>query len=189
MKRLTPKQMVEHVTKMAANIKKASSLVVAVGLPKGKGTSAIYEGGMNVVEIGAVHEYGASFMHPGGTAYVFGKGGKAKFVSSSRGGKVAGFTKPHMINIPQRSFLRVPFKLKESKITKALLISFRGVLEDGKDPEKQLEKVGVLFQNISKGAFTSMGYGTWQPTKKGGTPLFNTGTLRGSITSEVRNAS
>lgn len=159
MKRLTPQQMLEHTTEMSANIKKASNLVVAVGLPKGKGTSKIYRGGMSVVEIGAVHEYGGG-------------------------------------NVPQRSFLRAPFRIKEANISKALSISFKAVLDEGKDPETQLEKVGAFLQNVSKGAFTSMGYGTWQALTPGtisgkgsSKPLFDTGTLRGSITYEVRNAS
>jgi phage gpG-like protein len=99
-------------------------------------------------------------------------------------------------NNPQRSFLRVPFKAKEAAISNALVKSFKVVFEEGGDAETQLEKVGILLQNISKQAFRNNGFGTWPALKpstiksKGSSkPLIDTGILRGSITYEVRNAS
>lgn len=153
---MRPEDTLKKTEAYLANLEQAKKLVVAVGLPKGKATSAIYGGGMNVVEVGSVHEYGAG-------------------------------------NVPQRSFLRVPFKVKADKIRKSLIILFRGIAEKGADAEGQLEKAGVVFQNISKEAFETMGFGTWKDikqstkTKKGSSAtLVDTGTLRNSITYEVR---
>jgi phage gpG-like protein len=100
-------------------------------------------------------------------------------------------------NNPTRSFLRIPYKIKKDAIRKLLISLFKGVAEKGLDASSQLEKAGVVLQNISKEAFETKGYGTWPDIKpstkarKGSSaPLIDTGILRGSITYEVRrNAS
>lgn len=97
------------------------------------------------------------------------------------------------ITKPQRSFLRVPFAIKDKEITKTLVDLFRAVAEKGADAEAQLGKAGIFFENISKEAFETKGFGTWEDiskatkTAKGSSAiLIDTGILRGSITSEVR---
>jgi hypothetical protein len=97
------------------------------------------------------------------------------------------------LGVPRRSFLADPFKLKKVTINKYLLKLFKEVFENGADAEIQLEKAGVLLQNISKEAFETNGFGTWkditEATKaaKGSSAiLIDTGILRGSITYEVR---
>jgi hypothetical protein len=159
MKKLTPLQMIAHVEKMAQNMALAKKLVVAVGLPKGVATAKIYGDGTAVFMVGYWHEYG-------------------------RG------------NNPVRSFLRVPFKVKKNEITKMLEIAYHGVLEKGQDVKPQLSKVGAGLKNISQKAWENNGYGSWPALKastkavKGSSkPLFDTGTLKQSITYVVRNAS
>ena len=97
--------------------------------------------------------------------------------------------------IPRRSFLRTPFIMKDKEISNFLLDMFKRVAEKGLDAEKALSIVGVKAVNISQGAFTSKGYGTWQALKqstineKGSSQiLIDTGTLRSSITYIVRDA-
>lgn len=75
----------------------------------------IHEGsGLTNAELGAVHEFGATINHPGGQPYYINSStGMAVFVSkNSAFGKhlieKGQVTKPHKINIPERSFLRVP---------------------------------------------------------------------------------
>jgi len=157
--KVSPKEMLDLTKAMQKNIDKTKSLAVAVGLPLGEATSKIYEDGTTVVQVGSYHEYGTS-------------------------------------KIPMRSFLRVPFTVKGAAIVKALAIAYRDVFEKGIPAETQLEKVGAFLQNISREAFSNSGFGSWKALKPGtikakgssGT-LIDTGTLKGSITYEVRNAS
>jgi len=95
--------------------------------------------------------------------------------------------------VPRRSFLRVPFTTKKDELTKAIAKQFADVFESGKSSEQALGLIGTVAVNISKGAFTSRGYGEWpditQATKdaKGSSQvLIDTGILRGSITYVVR---
>jgi len=97
--------------------------------------------------------------------------------------------------IPQRSFLRVPFAVKRKDLNKAIAKQFEAVAE-GRDADVALGRIGVIATNVSKGAFTSLGYGAWKPIKpataaaKGSSQtLIDTGILRSSITWVVRNAS
>ena len=95
--------------------------------------------------------------------------------------------------VPRRSFLRVPFTTKKDELTKVIAKQFADVFERGKSAEQALGLIGTVAVNISKGAFTSRGYGEWpditQATKdaKGSSQvLIDTGILRGSITYVVR---
>ena len=95
--------------------------------------------------------------------------------------------------VPRRSFLRVPFTTKKDELTKVIAKQFADVFERGKSAEQALGLIGTVAVNISKGAFTTRGYGEWpditQATKdaKGSSQvLIDTGTLRGSITYVVR---
>lgn len=99
-------------------------------------------------------------------------------------------------NVPKRSFLREPFNNNKDEINKTITTQFNQVFEKGKDAKDALSIIGVKATNISKGAFTSAGYGTWSPLKpqtiarKGSSRiLIDTGILRSSITWSVRNAS
>jgi len=92
-------------------------------------------------------------------------------------------------NSPARSFLRTPFLLKKAEITDRIGAEWVKVMQGKSTAEKSLNLIGVAGTNIAKGAFTSMGYGTWPPIKpetaaaKGsGQTLIDTGTLRNSIT-------
>lgn len=174
-----------------ASIKQAKRSVVAVGLPAEKVGDAIYGDGNSVIKIGSIHEFGASFTHPGGTPYVIGDDGKATFVKKGTDG-VSGVTEAHNITIPQRSFLRVPFQIKADELNDFTAKQFAKVFE-GEDVEKVLGLIGVKATNISREAFTTQGFGTWPANKsdtvreKGSSqPLVDTGTLRNSITWSVR---
>lgn len=189
---MTPEQMLKNTTAYYESLEKAKKMHVAVGLPLDKVGQKIYGDGMTIFQIGAVHEYGATINHPGGTKYIM-KGGKTQFVSNDYSGPVAGTTGPHTITIPQRSFLRVPFATKKAEIADFIVREFKAVAEQGRSPEQALGRVGLMTTNISKKAFTSRGYGQWPDiaasTKKrkgSGQPLIDTGTLRRSVTHVVR---
>jgi len=95
--------------------------------------------------------------------------------------------------VPRRSFLRAPFTAKQDKLITAIAKQFEDVFKKGKSAEKALGLVGTVAVNISKGAFTTRGYGEWpditKATKKAkgsSKVLIDTGTLRNSITYVVR---
>lgn len=96
-------------------------------------------------------------------------------------------------SIPQRSFLRVPFQVKQKEVLDMTQRQFNAVFEKGRTVDKALGLLGITAVNISKGAFTSKGYGEWpdikEATKKAkgsSQPLIDTGILRGAITFVVR---
>lgn len=190
---MTPEEMLRNTTNYLKAMKEAKRSHVAVGLPLDKVGMKIYGGNMTIFQIGAVHEYGASIDHPGGTKYTIGKDGKAKFVPNSYNGPVAGVTKPHKIEVPQRSFLRVPFAIKKAEIADAMLNYFKAISEGRMTIDVALGRIGAMATNISKGAFTTRGYGTWPDIKastkkaKGSSQvMIDTGTTRNSITYAVR---
>ena len=93
----------------------------------------------------------------------------------------------------QRSFLRAPFQIKQKDVLDMTQRQFNAVFEKGRTVDKALGLLGITLVNISKGAFTTKGYGEWkdisQATKdaKGSSqPLIDTGILRGAITFVVR---
>lgn len=96
-------------------------------------------------------------------------------------------------NIPQRSFLRMPFIVKDGDIKSVLRTQFKKVAEEGKNAKKALGIVGLVLENIVKEAFVTKGYGQWKDIsdrtkelKKSSQILIDKGILRSSITSEVR---
>lgn len=95
-------------------------------------------------------------------------------------------------DVPERSFLRTPFLMRQGEITARIGKEWERVSAGKSDAETALGRIGALGTNICKGAFTSQGYGTWQPIKpatikaKGSSKtLIDTGTLRNSITWQV----
>lgn len=175
----------------AKNLERAKRGYVAVGLPQEKVGDKIYGDGMTIVRIGAIHEFGASFTHPGGTPYKVVGNGKAVFLKKGDS-SATGVTKPHNIKIPQRSFLRIPMQLHADQINDFISEQFADVFK-GKSAEKALGIIGVNARNISVDSFSTNGYGLWDPIKsstkkaKGSSaPLIDTGTLRNSITYVVR---
>lgn len=160
MMNLTPAQMLAYTTSMAEQLAKMKKRAVFVGLPAENVGGKVYGDGMTILQIGAIHEYGA--LQQG---------------------------------IPERSFLRVPFRTKANEINKGIAKQFERVASGKIDTEKGLGLIGALAVNISKGAFTSLGYGMWKPDtaetirRKGSSQtLIDTGVLRSSISAVVRDA-
>lgn len=97
-------------------------------------------------------------------------------------------------NLPQRSFLRVPFDLKKEDINNFINNQLQIVFEGKTDIDKSLNLIGIFATNISKKAFITKGYGTWKELspltiklKNSSQILIDTGLLRNSINWEVRN--
>lgn len=155
---MAPEDVQRRMSEYADQIREAQRKEVAVGIPRGAATSKIYGDGTTVLQVAAIHEFGSD-------------------------------------DIPARSFLRVPFNIKRDEINQALATQFERVAAGQISVMQALGLVGATARNISVEAFTTMGYGHWpdikQSTKdaKGsGKPLIDTGTLRNSITWDVRDA-
>lgn len=91
------------------------------------------------------------------------------------------------LGVPRRSFIRVPMDKEQDKIKVALESGFKSVMNGG-DTITNLNKVGIVAQNISKTAFKNQGYGQWTDIKdetkdrKGSSKiLFDTGRLVQSV--------
>ena len=165
---------------------------VKVGVLAKDGGAAVEgaESGFTVARLAAVHEFGATIQHPGGTPYKIGPGGQAVFVKKGTEG-IAGYTKPHVIVIPERSFLRSTFADQREEyvqILKALI----GELYEGKTSvRKVLSIMGMKFQSdikakIKRGISPAnapstlrrkLKAGMWNTSAKKGTPtpLIDTG--------------
>lgn len=97
--------------------------------------------------------------------------------------------------IPERSFLRVPFRIKRDEINQAIAKQFEAVMSGVRQVDVGLGLIGVIATNVSKGAFTSLGYGSWTPItdetkrRKGSSQtLIDNRILGTSISSVVRDA-
>ena len=91
------------------------------------------------------------------------------------------------LGVPRRSFIRVPMDKEKAKIKSALESGFKSVMNGG-DVIQNLNKVGLIAQNISQTVFKNQGYGQWQDIsedtkeKKGSSKiLFDTGRLVQSV--------
>jgi hypothetical protein len=99
-------------------------------------------------------------------------------------------------DLPQRSFLRMPFELKQSELTRYIANQFKRLESGRTDTRTALGRVGVMARNISVGAFDNGGYGQWpdisqvtKDAKESDKILWDTGTLVGSITWRVNSDS
>lgn len=91
-------------------------------------------------------------------------------------------------DLPKRSFLRTPFLIKQKEISAMINMQFNAVWSGKSDAESAMGRIGAYATNISQGAFTTKGYGTWQDIEqstkdaKGSSQvLIDTGMLRQSI--------
>jgi len=151
-----------------------------------------------LIVIAAANEFGATINHPGGTAYGYktaadAKKRKVQFLKAGTGYKVLGKTKPHIIKIPARSYIRSTMDENGERYTKAAE-GLMGRLIDG-DLTKfdALSLMGQLIESDIKDKMTNLRNppntpGTIQ-RKGSDNPLIDTGLLRSSIRYVVKTAS
>lgn len=166
---------------------------VYVGLPKG---SPKTKDGQSIIEIGAIHEFGGTINHPGGTKYGYrtkkdAEDGKVRFLKDGQGYMVLGETKPHKITIPQRSFLREPLQAKKKEIANLFKRLLPKVARGEITMDQALNQVGSFAVRISQEAINSGIAPANAPStlarKRSSKPLTDTGHLKNSITYEVRS--
>lgn len=167
---------------------------VAVGWPRGgEGASLTYPDGTSVLEVMIWNTFGADINHPGGTPYIIGTDGKAKFVSAERGGKVAGFTKPHKIKIPRRDAL-TPGGKDASKKANDTLKGYIPKINNGTGTVAEgLEIMGQIAVSSIQNAMTELKEPANAPStirkKKGdNNPLIDSGIARQSVSYVVRTS-
>lgn len=92
------------------------------------------------------------------------------------------------LGVPRRSFIELPFTIKKSEMNKRIDAELNKLINGKTTPENALGLIGMEATNIVKMAFTSSGYGTWEPSEGedgGQVNLIDTGILRNSISYKV----
>lgn len=165
---------------------------VHVGV-QGAAASADHEGVTNAM-LAAVHEFGTTIKHPGGTPYRIGSDGMAVFLPKGAAG-ATGVTKPHDIVIPERSFIRSTIDENRDEYRKEIKRLAALVLDGKLTEEKALAIFGLRVEGdiqarIQGGIAPPLKAATIKRKtvagKKGTTPLIGSGQLVASITSEVQ---
>lgn len=148
--------------------------------------AAADHGGQSNVEVAAVHEFGMTIQHPGGTAYAGGR-----FVSNeSAAGQNLPRTEAHEISVPERSYIRATVDANLEKI-KALKRNLAAKVLDGSTGLREaLDTIGLFVKGLIQARISSGIPPALKPStiaRKGSSvPLINTGQLRASIDTEVR---
>lgn len=157
-------------------------------------------GGIDNVGLGVVHEFGANIAHPGGTPFtVASVGGSSRsggFVGSGQvtflpkgSTEAIGVTRPHMIRIPERSFLRSTFDRHRNKYINTLENQAGRVIDGTATPAQAIGTVGELHladvRNAINAGISPPNAPSTVARKGGSTPLIASGTFKNSITVKV----
>lgn len=152
---MKPQDTLKAVDAQLKKMQEMKTKYVAVGVLASEATGRIYENGVNVLQVAAIHEYG---LGPS----------------------------------PERSFLRAPQELRQKELKNFINIQLEKVL-DGRSVSQGLGLIGVYAVNLSQQAFDTSGFGSWPAlssstinSKGSSKPLIDTGTLKNSVTWEIR---
>jgi hypothetical protein len=173
--------------KIKKTIRAADGWTVTVGV---HGTEQGRPGEIDNIALAAIHEFGTTFQHPGGTPYKI-VNGKAVFVKKGTPGAY-GVTKAHEITIPERSFLRAAFDKNVRKYAKLLERGARQMAA-GRSSAKQV--LGILGEVSVSDTVNLINAGIPPPNRpatikrKGSSkPLIDTAQLKGAIKAKVSKA-
>ena len=85
----------------------------------------------------------------------------------SNGEKIVDVGRRHEfgIRVPRRSFLRMPFIVNQNIIDKAIVTSWKKIVDGKSQTIKEFGILGIVGQNISKDAFATGGFGKWEKLK------------------------
>jgi phage gpG-like protein len=141
---------------------------------------------MNNAALAAIHEFGKTIKHPGGTPYEIVGDGKAVFVE--KGEEHDGVTDPHMIEIPQRSFLRSTASENREMWLSTFIEAVANELPQNNISDAA-ERVGAMMMGHVKKKLTDLKSPPNSPStirqKGSSNPLIDTGQLRRAIDYEV----
>jgi hypothetical protein len=136
---------------------------------------AKYEDGTPVAMVAHTQEFGATFMHPGGTKYIVTDGG-AKFVKNSFTGDVAGVTGAHQITIPPRSFMRTTIAEKKDKWARDAKRAVKQLVKGSLDSEGVMLAIGTGASGDVRAKISSIN-----------SPPLKPGTIRGRLNKLANN--
>lgn len=167
---------------------------VAVGVVDGSGGEEPVSEGLSMAGLAAVHEFGATINHPGGTPYTV-VGGQARFVrkDSPEGieaiaaGRVTG---PHVIEIPERAPLRKTIDEQGGQIKAAAVRVLTDMIDGKRTLENALDTLGEFTagqvrRTIQRGVEPANAPSTIRQ-KKSSKPLVDEGLMVRSYTHQVR---
>lgn len=148
------------------------------------------DAGEELVKIAAANEFGARINHPGGTAYGYATKedmahGIIKFLKGGAGYKVLGKTRPHLIIIPMRSYIRSTMDENQEdyhtlakecikKIVDGEMTKFQALSIIGQKIESDIKRKITTLKTPANAASTIR-------RKKSDNPLVDKGILRSSI--------
>lgn len=179
----------------AAVLKKAlqdfmTNQVVTVGIHEdGNGRDS---GEITNASLGAIHEFGATIEHPGGTDYGYStqkdaENGKVRFMKSGEGFMTLGRTEAHQIDIPARPWLEPGVASGNVQYLKII----EAGLKNGETLDEILPKIGaVAVANVQvyMTELKSPPNAASTIARKGSSnPLISSGVLRSSVDMKVQN--
>lgn len=159
-------------------------------------TGILADEASELIVIAAAHEFGATINHPGGTDYGYktaddAKSGKVRFLKKGEGHTVLGTTGPHVINLPQRSYMRSTVDEKGAEIQEFALKQARLIRDGAIDKEIALNKIGLFVVSKIKEKIVDLKDPPNKPAtikRKGSSnPLVDTGRLTDSISHRLGN--
>ena len=167
--------------------------------------------GEELIMIATTHEFGATIEHPGGQPYIIvdarkrpkkqtrdqrssftplGDGKEMIFLK--KGQKGMGVTKPHTINIPQRSFIRSTIDEHRGEYERLVQAFWNDILDGEITPKQALSEIGETVQADIQNKIQSGIDPANKPEtirRKGSDkPLVDTGAMLQSIRYEVKSA-
>jgi len=143
-----------------------------------------------LLKIAAAHEFGAEINHPGGTAYGYktqkdSEAGKVRFLKKGEGYAVLGTTTPHVIVIPERSYIRSTVDENEEKYNRAVQKVMGQIIDGYLDKFQALSLLGQLVEGDIKSKIINLDSppNAASTIRKKGTdnPLVDKGFLGGAI--------
>lgn len=178
---------------------------VAVGV-LGKNAEKQRDGGITNAQLATVHEFGLRIHHPGGTPYVPGGGMMegTRFVSkayaaeyANRKGAALPVTKPHEIDVPERSFLRATIDEKGAEYVELIRRGLGRVVDGRMSVERVFGLLGArvaadVRNRIRAGIAPELTAATLRKKTRASdgavanTPLILTGQLLKAITWAIR---
>ena len=176
---------------MQAELKKAlaefvgQNKAVTIGIHEEAGD--VEGGDMTMAKLGAIHEYGASIDHPGGTSYGYATAkaanqGKVRFLKTGAGYMQLGVTSAHKITIPARPWLKPGVESG----TQEYLAIVQSKIAAGANIDAVLEEIGVVAAGIVQKYMTDLksppNAKSTIRQKGSSNPLIASGALRASVT-------
>lgn len=150
--------------------------------------------GSDLVKQAAANEFGATINHPGGTSFGYktqraAEQGKVRFLEKGTGFMELGITGPHVIKIPERSFLRAGIIEGKPKIIDKVGIVIGRFLDGQMSLNQALNVVGqfavsLVKKKIRAGPFKPNAPATIRK-KRSSRPLIDSGRTRNSVIHEI----